>query len=807
MTLFSAIRNLKLRAAGRSNRSSTQRSITFDTLLHMGGVIGLVVIGSTGISYLHLRSALETGMQDQLKKYVAERGQRENALFQLAADNQQLLVQDLQKQLGQRDPATIAEEFSQIVTPWNDGTQRNAGIDQAADQFDTETTPSIFIGPNTPITPELKDQITLTYNLTKAYGPAWRNRFLNTYITLPNSNSIVNYFPGSAWSLELPTMMDLNKEYWVYYANATHNPSRQTVWTLPNEDPLVHDFLLTCTTPLYGPNNQLLMLVQNDVKLTSLFKRTIDDHLDGTYNLILRRDGKLIAHPELMQQIEQADGSFDINQLGNPHLQRILQQVKSLPPSDQTTAVIDNAADKEFLAIAKLNGPDWYFVTVYPKSLLDQPARENAKFVLLIGGLALLFEIGLLAYVMHRKVAQPLNKLLSATEKITRGQFDTALEVDRQDELGRLAGSFNIMTGQLHESFTTLETKIADRTAELVTANAAIEQANGALEARVQARTAEVQTALADLERSQIQLVQSEKMSALGQLVAGVAHEINNPVGFIKGNLSYGEQYTQALIQHLHLYQTGASATAIAQHATEIELEFVLEDLAALFTSMTQGTQRIEEISTSLRVFSRSDTVHPVEFDVHESIDSTLLILKHRLKAEGDRPEIHVQRHYGELPPLMGYPGQLNQVFMNLLANAIDALTACLAAPEQGYCNGTPAQITIATAHQGDQIEIRIGDNGMGMSDATQQRIFEYLFTTKAVGQGTGIGLAIARQIIVEKHQGSLSVESQLGDGATFVIRLPQVVSAAVAAPPSTKPLTDQVADPVPDSTLNGIQR
>jgi two-component system, NtrC family, sensor kinase len=760
------------REKDRKNKPSTMRSLTFDTLLQMGGRIALVVLCSTAVSYLHLRASLETGMKEQLQRYVAERGQRENELFQLATDNQQLLVNDLQKQLGKRDRKTVQQEFSQLTEAWKDGTRRNTSIDQDPKKLDTEKYPSIFIGLNTKITDELEDRTTLTYNLIKAYGPAWRDRFLNTYITLPE-NAIVNYYPGSAWSLELPANMDLLKEYWVYYADAQHNPERKTVWTLPNEDPVVHDFLLTCSTPVYGANNQLLMLVQNDVKLTSLFKRTIDDHINGTYNLILRKDGKLIAHPELMKQIEATAGSFDINQLGDPHLRRILQNVQSLPQTEQQAAVIENSTDQEFLAIAKLPSPDWYFVTVYPKALLDQPARENAKVVLLIGGLALMFEVALLAYVMHRQVAQPLKNLLTATEKIAMGNFDTLLEVDRQDELGRLAGSFNTMTTQLNESFTTLEDKIADRTAELVTAKSEIEQANQALEERVRQRTAEVQSALEELERSQLHLVQSEKMSALGQLVAGVAHEINNPVGFIQGNLTYGSQYVTSLIEHLALYQANAPAAAITTHAEEIELDYLLKDLSSLFASMSQGTARIQEISTSLRTFSRSDTAHPVTFNLHENIDSTLLILKHRLKSEGNRPEIIVIRNYGNLPAMTGYPGQLNQVFMNLFANAIDALGECMSQPGKQYFQGKPPQIIIQTQTLAEQVEIRIQDNGLGIPDDIKQRIFEYLFTTKGVGKGTGIGLAIAHQIIVEKHQGTLEVESEKGEGATFIMRLP----------------------------------
>jgi signal transduction histidine kinase len=188
---------------------------------------------------------------------------------------------------------------------------------------------------------------------------------------------------------------------------------------------------------------------------------------------------------------------------------------------------------------------------------------------------------------------------------------------------------------------------------------------------------------------------------------------------------------------------------------------------------MSQGTARIRDISTSLRIFSRSDTVYPVEFNVHENIDSTILILKHRVRSEGSRPEIIVQRDYGNLPPMTGYPGQLNQVFMNLLANAIDALEECLAKAGREYFAQTPPQITIQTQSVGEQVEIRIKDNGIGMSDEIKQRIFDYLYTTKEVGKGTGIGLAIARQIVVEKHGGSLEVQSEVGQGTEFCIRLP----------------------------------
>ncbi len=298
-----------------------------------------------------------------------------------------------------------------------------------------------------------------------------------------------------------------------------------------------------------------------------------------------------------------------------------------------------------------------------------------------------------------------------------------------------------------------------------------LRQLNKALEKQ----TAELTNTVEQLKHSQLQLVQSEKMSSLGQLVAGVAHEINNPINFIQGNITYVQSYVQDLIDHLELYQQQSSAAEIAAHAEEIELEYLLKDLPTIFTSLTEGSKRISDISTSLRTFSRNDNKTKVPFDIHKGIDSTLLILNHRLKANDKRPAIKVVKDYGDLPPVKCFAGPLNQVFMNLLANAIDALEDGNKSRSVDEIWSNPNVITIKTCFNdsGDCILIRIRDNGMGMSDTVKEKIFDHQFTTKPVGKGTGLGLSIAHEIIVEKHQGTLEVDSTLGEGSEFIISIP----------------------------------
>jgi len=299
---------------------------------------------------------------------------------------------------------------------------------------------------------------------------------------------------------------------------------------------------------------------------------------------------------------------------------------------------------------------------------------------------------------------------------------------------------------------------------------------NQTLEQQVSQRTSELTDALKQLQSSQLQLVQSEKMATLGQLVAGVAHEINNPVSFIHCNLEHMEDYTQTLLNSLQLYQKHYPhpVDEIKEQTEENDLEFLQEDVIKTLASMKIGTQRIREIVRSLRTFSRMDEAEFKAVDVHEGINSTIMILQHRLKAKPEHPEITVIREYDNLPLIECYGGQLNQAFMNILANAIDALEEMNAHRTYQEIQDNPGCIKISTSVVDSQsIQIAIADNGPGISPQIQQRIFEPFFTTKPVGKGTGMGMSISHQIITEKHNGKLECFSTPGEGTKFVIQVP----------------------------------
>lgn len=273
------------------------------------------------------------------------------------------------------------------------------------------------------------------------------------------------------------------------------------------------------------------------------------------------------------------------------------------------------------------------------------------------------------------------------------------------------------------------------------------------------------------LQQAQVQLVQQEKLSALGQLVVGVAHEINNPIGSIIGNVIFTQDYINDLFGIIDLYnekfpQPGAE---IEEALEASDLEYMREDLPKLVSSMKDAGDRIKSISKSIRTFSRADSDTKKPFNLHEGINSTILILRHRLKANENRPAIEVVTDYGKIPEIFCFPGQLNQVFMNIIANAIDVLDES----DGERDTEINSRITIKTQLVDEQVQITIADNGKGMSEEVKAKIFDNLFTTKGIGKGTGLGLAIARQIVVEKHGGIIRVNSKWGEGTEFIITLP----------------------------------
>ncbi|TVP66531.1 MAG: GAF domain-containing protein [Nodularia sp. (in: Bacteria)] len=313
---------------------------------------------------------------------------------------------------------------------------------------------------------------------------------------------------------------------------------------------------------------------------------------------------------------------------------------------------------------------------------------------------------------------------------------------------------------------------------KILVSQMAIAIENACLYAREKDKTRQLEQSLKDLQATQIQLMQSEKMSSLGNLIAGVAHEINNPVGFISGSIGQAKDAVTDLINYLEMYQEKFPnpGAEITEKAEEIDINYLLTDLPKIIDSMKLSTQRIRNISTSLRTFSRADTTSKLSANIHEGIDSTLLILQHRLKANHHRPAIEIIKNYGTIPKIKCYLGQLNQVFMNILANAIDALDEAVTGSTYAENQAKPTQIiTIKTqlSENHQNVIIKIRDNGHGMTEEVKSCIFDHLFTTKPVGQGTGLGLSISQKIIEEKHNGSFICESVLGEGTEFIISIP----------------------------------
>jgi PAS domain S-box-containing protein len=804
------------------------QSLSRSTLTRMGLRVAVVVVIMTAITYFHVYSVTREQSLGKLEKYIVERAQRDRQIFILAEKNHRSLKNELLFRLQQPASDDYSSRFDNIFTRFPDGVTRNR-----LDNFDGTRDAFAYVGKGVEITPE-KQRLLLTFlDLSNEYGPAWHHTIQNLYFTTLD-NILVGYWPEVPdWAYSLPADFYMPDEEYVRVATRESNPARETVWTGLFYDVAGEEWMVSAETPVDFKGDHIAT-IGHDILLNELLERTINDHLDGAFNVIFRDDGRLIAHPDKLDDIKDKGGEYDINTSSDAQLQHIYQVVMAAAGDDP---IIDNTRFGNYLAVSRIDEPGWYFVTVYPEHMINAPAFDTARIILFIGVISLLLELWILSWILRRNVAAPLNALDEAVTDVQQGNMDIHLEEGRKDELGRIARSFNIMAHTIKERNASLVEErnfveaifesanavviVLDKTGNITRFNSAAEKLSG--------YTAEEAVGQKVWEF----LLRPQDIESVKQVFKDLA--IGNLSG-IHVNYWLTRQGAERLIEWNNsvicdddaefesVVSVGIDVTE--KHRVEEELQKYREQLEELVVERTRELHSAQDaLVRKERLAALGQLTATVSHELRNplgSMQSSLYLLKKHCQQDDElvaRTIERIQRgidrcdkiidelldftRVSELSVIELELDQWVDQFLDELDLSAEialhrklklgrrlirfdadrlrrALINVVQNAAQSFSEAAandqaiPDPYIAVRSHinaSGDRVEIQVVDNGPGIAADVLPRIFEPLYSTKSFG--VGLGMAVVRQIM-QQHGGDVEVTSSPGEGTCVTLWWPQ---------------------------------